>query len=389
MAAPLAFPEGFLWGAATSAHAVEGGSPRTDWWLWEQAPGRVAGGATSREGAGWWERADEDFVAAARLGLSALRFSVEWARVEPDEGRFDGAALARYVAWAERLRALGLEPVACLLHGTLPAWLAGRGGLGREAGVLRFARYADRVVAALGDRVRWWLTMDDPVGWVRRGLVEGSAPPGRRDFAEALATARHLAIAHAEAYALVHRRVPGALVSAGVQVASPPAGRGLLGRGAAWLRDWLEHRVWLESTLAGALRPPLGAFEPLGEGRATHDFIAVQADGEGLAAAALELSRHRLPLLVASHRLPGREPGPLLAALGALHRAIRAGADVRGYLHWSLVDGFEGREGYQAPAGLLAVDRASGVRTLSPRGLALGEVARGNAVPPPGPPGPG
>ncbi len=390
MTAPLAFPPGFLWGATTAAHAVEGGSPPSDWWIWEQVPGRVADGTTSRLGAGWWERADEDFVAAARLGLTALRFSVEWSRVEPDQGRFDEAALARYAAWAERLRALGLEPVVCLLHGTLPAWLAARGGFRRPEAVERFARFADRVAVGLSDRVRWWLTVDDPAGLVRRGLLDGTAPPGRRDFAAALASARHLAQAHAAAYRVIHRRVEGALVSAGVQVTPrPPADPGsLLSRGAAWLHDWLENRAWLESTLEGRLRPPLGALTRLGDGRCTHDFIGVQAEGDALAGAALELSRHGRPLLVSSHGLPGREPGPLLASLAGLHRAIRAGADVRGYLHRSLVDGFEFGAGHTQPAGLLEVDRASQARTLSPRGVALGEVARGQGGPAArGPPG--
>jgi beta-glucosidase len=275
--------------------------------------------------------------------------------------------------------------VVCLLHGTLPAWLAGQGGLARPEAVARFGRYVDRVAEALSDRVRWWLTVDDPAGLVRRGLVEGSAPPGRRDLAAALATARHLAHAHAEAYRLIHRRVPRALVSAGVQLAPPAPGRAdtLLSRGTAWLRDWLEHRVWLESTLAGQLRPPLGAFERLGDGRGTHDFVAVQAEGDGLAAAALEASRLGRPILVTSHRLPGREAAPLLGALRGLHRAVRAGADVRGYLHWSLVDGFEWGAGHSAPAGLLAVDRASGARAATPRAEALGRAARANALPPP------
>ncbi|MCM2333940.1 MAG: family 1 glycosylhydrolase, partial [Anaeromyxobacteraceae bacterium] len=131
------------------------------------------------------------------------------------------------------------------------------------------------------------------------------------------------------------------------------------------------------------LRPPLGALEPVGEGRPTLDFLAVQATGDGLAAAALEAARHGLPVLVTSHRLPGRRAEPLLAALAGLHRAIRAGADVRGYLHWSLVDGFEWQAGHGAPAGLLAVDRATGERAVTARAEALGRVARANAAPAP------
>jgi beta-glucosidase len=382
VATRLDFPPGFLWGTSQGAHQVEGGCGRSDWWVWEQTPGHVAGGGSSRDAAGWWERADDDFVAAARLGLSALRFSVEWSRVEPAEGRFDEAALARYAAWAERLRALGLEPVVCLLHQTLPQWLAARGGLERPEAVERFGRFADRVVEALGDRARWWITIDDPTGLVARGWLSGTAPPGRRqDLSGALRAARHLVRAHVTAYRLVHRRLPGALVSAGVQVAPAPAGGGsLLGRGGAWLRDWLGHRAWLESTLDGRLRPPLGAFERIAGAERTHDFIALQADGDALAGAALGLARHGRPLLVAAHRPAGEGLAPLLRPLAALHRAIQAGADVRGYLHAPLVDAFDFAAGWQHPAGLLRLDRATGARSLTGRALALGEVARRNAL---------
>lgn len=381
--APLDLPPGFLLGAATAGHAVEGGGPPSDWSLWEQVPGRVAGGATSRRGAGWWERADDDFVMAARLGLTALRFSVEWSRVEPDEGRFDEGALARYAAWAERLRGLGLEPVVCLLHGTLPAWLAARGGLARPDAVALFTRYADRVAAALSDRVRWWLTMSDPVGLVRRGLVEGSAPPGRQDLAQALLAARALARAHAATYHLLHRRVAGAQVSAGLRLRPGPAGGAgsLLDRGTAWLRHWLTNRVWLESTLEGRLRPPLGALEPLLDGSPTHDFLGVEAEDQELGPALEALAHHGLPLLVASHALAGEAAAPLEAALAEVAQATARGPEVLGYLHWSLVDGFEWEAGYGRRTGLLTVDRESGARTVSARGEALGRLARARRGP--------
>ncbi|HET9552488.1 MAG TPA: family 1 glycosylhydrolase [Anaeromyxobacteraceae bacterium] len=382
MAARLDFPKGFLWGTSQGAHQVEGGCGRSDWWVWEQTPGHVAGGDSSRDAAQWWERADDDFVAASRLGLGALRFSVEWSRVEPAEGRFDEAALARYAAWAERLRALGLEPVVCLLHQTLPQWLAARGGLERPEAVERFGRFADRVVDALGDRVRWWLTVDDPAGLVARGWLLGSAPPGKKqDLAGALRAARHLVRAHATAYRLIHRRLPGALVSAGVQVTPPAAGAAsLLDRSAAWLRDWLSNRVWLESTLDGRLRPPLGAFERIAEAAGTHDVIALQADGDALAEAALGLARHGRPILVAAHRPAGDGLAALVRPLAALHRAIQAGADVRGYLYASLVDAFDFAEGYRRPAGLLRLDRATQARTVTERAVAFGDLARRNAL---------
>jgi len=382
VAARLHFPPGFLWGTSQAAHQVEGGLTRSDWWVWEQTPGHVAGGATSRQGCDWWQRADDDFVMAARLGFTALRFSVEWSRVEPDEGRFDGGALARYAAWAERLRGLGMEPVVCLLHHTLPQWLAARGGFERPEAVERFARFADRVVEAIHDRVRWWITVNDPAGVVERGWLDGRWPPGRRnDLAGALRVARHLARAHGAAYHLIHRRVPEALVSAGIQVrpADPP-GASVLRRGTAWLRDWLGNRVWLESTLDGRLRPPLGAFERLEPDAGGHDFIGLQVQGDGLGQAALDLSRHGRPLLVTAHRPDGDGPAGLVHSLATLHRAIQAGADVRGYLYDSLVDGFGWSDGYERRDGLLQVDHATQARSVTGRALLLGEVARENGM---------
>ena len=377
----LAFPKGFLWGTAQGAHEVEGGLVRSDWWVWEQSPGHVAGGATSLAGADWWRRADDDFVMAARLGLTALRFSVEWSRVEPDEGRFDEAALARYAAWAERLRALGIEPVACLLHRTLPQWLAARGGFEHAGAVERFGRFAGRAVEAIGDRVRWWLTVDDPAGCAARGWLDGTAPPGRRrDLAGARRVARHLAEAHATAWHLVHRRVEGALVSAGVQVRPARPGGSALGRGAAWVRDWLGNRVWLESTLDGRLRPPLGALEPLEPAGGTLDFIGLQVDGDGLGEAVRQAARHGRPILVTSHRPAGPDPAALTGTLAGLHAAMQAGADVRGYLYASLVDGFGWGDGYLRGGGLLEVDPSSQVRQVTGRALLYGEIARDNQV---------
>ncbi|MBK9519203.1 MAG: family 1 glycosylhydrolase, partial [Anaeromyxobacter sp.] len=134
---PTRPPPGFLLGAATAAHAVEGGGPPSDWSIWEQVPGRVAGGATSRRGAGWWERADDDFVMAARLSLTALRFSVEWSRVEPDEGRFDegAGALRRLGRAAARARA-GAGGLPAPRHAAGLAGRPGRPGAARRGGPL-------------------------------------------------------------------------------------------------------------------------------------------------------------------------------------------------------------------------------------------------------------
>src|SRR5947209_8653909 len=137
----LRFPPGFLWGTATAAHQVEGGNTRNDWWLWEQTPGHIRHGDTSEVAADWWHRAEQDFALAAGMHHNALRLSIEWSRIEPLEGRWDEAALARYRAMLESLHGLGLEPMVTLHHFTLPQWLAARGGFETGWAVDRFARF--------------------------------------------------------------------------------------------------------------------------------------------------------------------------------------------------------------------------------------------------------
>ena len=142
------FPSGFLWGAATSAHQVEGDNVHSDWWAWEQA-GRVK----ERSGAACdhYHRYGSDFDLAASLGHNAHRFSIEWARIEPQEGRFDGAALEHYAGVIKALRSRALEPLVTLHHFTTPQWLTAQGGWANPKVVDLFSRYVQRASAARED----------------------------------------------------------------------------------------------------------------------------------------------------------------------------------------------------------------------------------------------
>jgi beta-glucosidase len=422
MTSPLAFPPGFLWGTATSAHQVEGGNEGNDWADWEREPGRIRGGARAGPACDFWNRAEEDLALAASLGTNAFRFSVEWSRIEPEPGRFDEAALARYAGWAVRCRALGLEPMVCLHHFTLPRWLARRGGFAWSGAVERFARLAEVVADAMAGAVRWWLTVNEPMVLAALGHVQGVWPPGRRSVPEALRVARHLVRAHAAAYHVLHARVPGALVSAAHHLAVyvPHDPRSRLDRAATWLRDRIMNRLFLEATLEGRLAPPLGAGERVPEAAGSHDYLAFQpyftyplafsaTRAGGLFAVerhtprpgappfmgefrpeapgiwAERLAAHGLPLVVTEHGLLEAQerdrPGFIVAALTGLHRALRRGADLRGYFHWSLLDNFEWAEGFEARFGLVGVDLATQARTPRPSARIYGSIARQNAIP--------
>src|SRR5690349_18407758 len=121
----------FLWGAATSSHQIEGGNVHNDWWAWEQA-GNIEGGETSGAACDHWHRYKEDLQAAKDLGLTSYRFSIEWSRIEPEEGKWDESAIDWYVELVAECERLGLLPMATLHHFTLPNWIANQGGFAAE-----------------------------------------------------------------------------------------------------------------------------------------------------------------------------------------------------------------------------------------------------------------
>src|SRR5437016_1851324 len=227
------FPSGFLWGAATSAHQVEGNCTNNQWWAWEQYPGPIRDGDVSGVACDHYRRFDDDFRLAAELGHTAHRFSIEWSRIEPDEGRFDERELDHYRAVCDSVRRHGMVPTVTLHHFTHPLWVARAGGWENPRIVDWLARFAERAGRALGDRVAIWWTINEPMVAPVLSYMLGIHPPGVQDVGRALGARESPPTGGA---AGVRRRdgVGGPLPGAGRS--PPPAG----GRRQAALR----HREW-------------------------------------------------------------------------------------------------------------------------------------------------
>ena len=153
------FPKGFLWGAATSSHQVEGGNRWNDWWEYE---GRGQLPHASGDACRHYDLFERDFDLAKSWGHNAHRFSIEWSRLEPEEGTWDADACDHYRQVLRALADRGLEPVVTLHHFTNPAWFARRGGWSRSDSPRLFARYVEYVARELGAPVRYWLTINEP-----------------------------------------------------------------------------------------------------------------------------------------------------------------------------------------------------------------------------------
>jgi beta-glucosidase len=401
------FPEGFLWGAATAAHQVEGMNQGNDWWEWEQVPGRIRDGSKSMRAADWWAGAAErDLALAASLGHNAHRMSVEWSRLEPEPGRYDDEAFARYRAILSAGRTNGLKMFVTLHHFTLPAWVARAGGFLNPEIIVRVGALARVCREQLGEHVDAWATFNEPSVLAYQAYAGRRWPPGLGSRPRAFIALRHMLLAHAAAYRdLRGGNAPVGLVL-NMPVFDPARPRDRRDRSAAWLRNWLWSEVCVQALATGRLLPPLGAgvkVDP--ELRGSFDFLglnyygryAVQFDRrarrqlfarhvqeptvhtehidwgqiapEGLTRNLLRLARLGKPLYVTENGIydaaDSRRPDYLVQHIAAVAKAIEQGADVRGYFHWSLVDNFEWAEGWSTRFGLIAVDPET--QTRSPR----------------------
>src|SRR5437773_2309757 len=293
------FPEGFLFGTATSAHQVEGGNTNSDWWEWEHSPGTPCV-EPSGDACDFYHRYREDVALMAGLGFNAFRFSLEWARIEPEENEFSNAALDHYRAVLAACREHRIAPLVTFHHYTLPRWLQKRGGFLLDQFPRFFERYCDRATAALGDLIAYACTINEPEGLGGPHVEWGKGLPQETDNSTQLGQENY----------------PAAL------------GRTI-------------RRAW--QTTGGT--PIL----------VTENGIATDDDAKRV-------------------RYIGNALREVLACL-------EDGIDVRGYLHWTLLDNFEWSLGYRPRFGLVSVDSVTFARTPKPSAYWLGAVAQTRSLP--------
>ncbi|MEO5988971.1 MAG: glycoside hydrolase family 1 protein [Candidatus Eisenbacteria bacterium] len=415
------FPEGFLWGAATSSHQVEGNCANNDWWAWEKN-GRV--NEPSLDAADHFNRFREDFDHAQALNHNAHRFSLEWSRIEPEEGVFSADGLAHYREVLEALIERGMEPVVTIHHYTLPCWLAEKGGWENPEIERYFERYTARILDEYKDLVRWWITLNEPAVHVFKSYILGQWPPGKTDYPAAFKALRHMLRAHVMAFHVIHARRPDAMVSVAKHALAltPCNPNRWLDRLSVRVREHLFNHLFLDALHTGALRVPGLFWERLPSGRTldfvglnyyTRDFVrntgftipgllgdlcTLKHHGhigkrndlgweiypEGLAHFLKAYSRYKLPILITENGLPAERDHDrwtfIFLHLWQVARAINDGVPVVGYLHWSLLDNYEWADGYRARFGLIAVDYATQKRDVRESAKRMAEVIARNEL---------
>jgi beta-glucosidase len=183
----IEFPKRFLWGAATSAYQIEGDLTNNNWYVWErtkQANGRdrIMRGEVAGKAANHYKLYKEDVKLIADFGLNAYRFSIEWSRIEPQEGKFDLKAIEQYRNLIRELKRRGVEPMITLHHFTDPLWFTAKGGFEKEENLQYWLRYANRMFGEYQSEVVYWSTFNEFNLYPLSGYLEGGFPPGKKTF---------------------------------------------------------------------------------------------------------------------------------------------------------------------------------------------------------------
>jgi len=389
--AVVTFPEGFLWGAATAAHQVEGQNVNNDWWEFEHADSTPCV-ESSGDACDSFHRWREDVGIVASLGLGAYRFSVEWSRIEPEEGEWSRAALDHYLEMCVHCRAMGLVPIVTFNHFTIPKWLSRRGGWEWPGAAEAFARFCEKTVSRLGDQVGWACTINEPNVVSFMGYRLGIFPPAVQDarrrelVTEALCSAHRLAV---DALRSGPGDFPVGLTLSMSEYQATEGGEQNLER----IRKEIED-VYLDATrgddfvgVQNYSRQRIGPEGTLPPERG----VPLTQMGYEYWPRALEATVRRanavtggIPVLVTESGIGTSDDAErttfVSEALTGLRRCIDDGIDVRGYIYWSLLDNFEWVLGYVPTFGLVEVDRETFERRPKPSATWFGTVARQNSL---------
>lgn len=388
------FPDGFYWGAATASYQVEGGIDNCDW-ARAAKEGRVppCGRACDH-----FNRFKQDFDIAKELGHTAHRFSIEWARIEPNEGSYDKGAIDHYRAVLKALKDRGITPFITLWHFTLPDWFAESGGFEREDSPQVFARYCAFVVQELGDLCSNFSTMNEPNVYGSNGWLRGSWPPFKRFAATDLVSItnsgrtyearsakgfkpvflylrvmKHLAFAHNQAYAAIKQIAPDTTVSVVKHVIVFDANWNPLNKIKAWVANYFWTNIFMRRTYESCDEIGLNYYfyTQLGD-KSTWKKTDMDWNfaPERIYDALIMLSRYGKPLFISEAGLADDDDSDraeyITKQVSATWQAIQDGVDVRGHMYWSLLDNYEWALGFEKRFGLVAVDYKTLERSIRP-----------------------
>lgn len=388
----LNFDKNFLWGASVSAHQVEGGN-HNQWSEWElhNAKALVAQASYQYEDfANWdeikkqtlnpdnyvsgaaanhYEMYQQDFDILSQMNMNAFRFSIEWSRIEPNEGGWNAEAIAHYKQYIQELKKRGIEPVVTLFHFTLPVWFTEMGGFSKRKNIKYFVRFAEMIISELGPHVKQVITINEPMIYAGESYLKGQWPPQATSKWECFRVVCNLIAAHnhtAKALKSINSRLK---ISVAQNSSFYYAGDDAwLSNVSASIMQYVTDDFFLMRVRKNCDFLGLNYyFSNRVYGYRVHNDDKIVTDlgwefaPENIEHTITRLSdKYRLPILITENGLADSDDDLrkqwLMRTIAAIHAAKENGATITGYLHWSLLDNFEWAHGSWPRFGLVEVD---------------------------------
>jgi len=403
----LKFPSNFNWGSATAAHQIEGNNTN-NWSSFEERTG-IEKSAKACE---HWQRWREDFNLLSELGVDSYRFSIEWSRIEPEQGEWNEAVVSTYSEMVDDLLQRGIKPMVTLHHFTHPIWFEELGGFSKKENLEHWVNYCERIFDVLSDRVKDWCTINEPEVFSIMGYFMGLFPPGRESIRKTLRVMRNMMSAHALAYRSLKSRRPDTRIglAKNVTLFDPLRRWNLVHWITAKVLNHLWNGIWISSIKRGRMlgrrvEYAKGSVDFVGLNYYTHVLASpfmprtIEVDlpkrkhqimtefgypmyAEGLHRAIEMIAVLKVPIEITENGVADESdslrPEHLRRHLLVLSQAIEEGYDIRSYHHWSLMDNFEWAEGYKLRFGLFSVDYDTQERTMRESGRLFKEIIANN-----------
>lgn len=363
----LTFPAGFLWGVAYSSMQVEGDVKNSDWWRWAEegkTKDKIDKACDS------WNRYEEDHQLAENLGCGGFRMSLEWSRIEPNEGEFSQEALAHYKKILQNIKKRGMKRVVTLWHWGLPLWFADNYGWHKKESVEYFARYCQKVIDELGDEIDVFLTLNEPTIPLNKGYLVGIFPPGKINPWYFYRARQNMIKAHEKCYKLIKEAFPRLPVGI-TQFCNTFESRGFLKKIFEKFQDFYNWGfvksgqdyhdfigIDYYATFEPRIIPPSvkrktikNRWTDMGWGIYPQGIYDICLDAH---------KKFKKPIYILENGLADEKDKYradfIREHLEKLQEAIKDGVDLKGYFYWSLLDNFEWNWGYGPKFGLCEMD---------------------------------
>jgi len=386
------FPQGFLWGTATSSHQIEGNN-ENNWSLWEKK-GNIKDKSISGRACNSWELYAEDIKLCKELNNNSYRFSIEWSRIEPKKGKFSKEALDHYQRIIKECKKNGIEPIVTLYHWTQPLWFSNLGGWTNKNSPLFFKKYTEQVARHLGNDVKFWCTINEPMIYAYNSYLKGKWTPQEKSFFKFKKVISNLIKAHKLAYFSLHDANGRCKVSIAKnnQFFEPYIDNFVNKIAVKFIKNYWNHYflrkiedeidyIGLNYYFHNLIFFSLKGYVTMNENKKIND-MGWEIYPLGIYKVLKELKQYNKPIYILENGLADSKDENrqnfITEHLRYINRAIKEGIDVRGYFHWSLLDNFEWSEGYEPKFGLYKVNFKTFQRTARPSARIYSDICKNN-----------